>query len=220
MASRHRVTDDDRGGRATFYVTGMEHSPTGATGTAWGPTPWRAVQQAACVPVIEAALVVRVHRDHAMPAVTQDVRVSGLDIITARIKESLHSATCRKRLDGESLSADSPAHRTNRVASDVSGRTAQAESRISAGSGVATEGGQLSEEARSGCWRREKRAMSPAASGPHGSEGVTSPTRLGDTRKEMGPNRKSRLIHQLVFARRAGGHSARRGAAAFVRFQG
>jgi hypothetical protein len=26
---------DDRGWRATFYTTGMEHSATGATGTAW-----------------------------------------------------------------------------------------------------------------------------------------------------------------------------------------
>ena len=25
------------------YVTGLEHSPTGATGSAWEPTPWRAV---------------------------------------------------------------------------------------------------------------------------------------------------------------------------------
>src|SRR2546425_10140130 len=35
---------DARGWRATFYVTGMEHSPTGAPGTAWEPTPWQAVQ--------------------------------------------------------------------------------------------------------------------------------------------------------------------------------
>src|SRR2546428_13515295 len=38
---------DDRGWRATFYTTGMEHSPTSATGSAWEPTPWRAVQGAA-----------------------------------------------------------------------------------------------------------------------------------------------------------------------------
>jgi hypothetical protein len=38
---------DDRGWRATFYTTGMEHSPTSAAGTAWGPTPWRATQRAA-----------------------------------------------------------------------------------------------------------------------------------------------------------------------------
>jgi len=30
--------------RATFYTTGMEHSPTSATGAAWERTPWRATQ--------------------------------------------------------------------------------------------------------------------------------------------------------------------------------
>ena len=38
---------DDRGWRATFYTSGMEHSPTGATGSSWEATPWRAVQRAA-----------------------------------------------------------------------------------------------------------------------------------------------------------------------------
>jgi hypothetical protein len=38
---------DDRGWRATFYTTGMEHSPTSATGSAWERTSWRAVQGAA-----------------------------------------------------------------------------------------------------------------------------------------------------------------------------
>ena len=38
---------DDRGWRATFYTTGMEHSAVSATGTAWEPTPWRATQRAA-----------------------------------------------------------------------------------------------------------------------------------------------------------------------------
>lgn len=38
---------DEQGWRATFYTTGMEHSPTSATGTAWERTPWRAVQGAA-----------------------------------------------------------------------------------------------------------------------------------------------------------------------------
>jgi len=38
---------DDRGWRATFYTTGMEHGPTGTIGTAWEPTPWRAVHVAA-----------------------------------------------------------------------------------------------------------------------------------------------------------------------------
>jgi hypothetical protein len=38
---------DERGWRATFYTTGMEHSPTSATGTAGEGTPWRATQRAA-----------------------------------------------------------------------------------------------------------------------------------------------------------------------------
>jgi hypothetical protein len=37
---------DDRGWRATFYTTGMEHSPTSATGTGWERTPWHATQRA------------------------------------------------------------------------------------------------------------------------------------------------------------------------------
>jgi hypothetical protein len=35
---------DERGWRATFYTTGMEHSPTSATGTRWERTPWHATQ--------------------------------------------------------------------------------------------------------------------------------------------------------------------------------
>jgi hypothetical protein len=38
---------DEQGWRATFYTSGMEHSPTSATGTAWERTPWRAAQGAA-----------------------------------------------------------------------------------------------------------------------------------------------------------------------------
>ena len=38
---------DEKGWRATFYTTGMEHSPTSATGSAWERTPWGAVQGAA-----------------------------------------------------------------------------------------------------------------------------------------------------------------------------
>ncbi|PYO15296.1 MAG: hypothetical protein DMD75_03185 [Candidatus Rokuibacteriota bacterium] len=30
---------DEKGWRATFYTTGMEHSPTSATGTGWERTP-------------------------------------------------------------------------------------------------------------------------------------------------------------------------------------
>src|SRR4029453_11809567 len=38
---------DERGWRATFYATGMEHSPTSATGTGWERTPRHATQLAA-----------------------------------------------------------------------------------------------------------------------------------------------------------------------------
>jgi hypothetical protein len=38
---------DERGWRATFYTTGMEHSPTSATGIGWERTPWHATQRAA-----------------------------------------------------------------------------------------------------------------------------------------------------------------------------
>src|SRR2546427_9568365 len=38
---------DERGWRATFYMTGMEDSPTSATGSAWERTAWRGVQCAA-----------------------------------------------------------------------------------------------------------------------------------------------------------------------------
>jgi hypothetical protein len=39
--------DDEKGWRATFYATGMEHSPTSTTGTAWERRPWHATQRAA-----------------------------------------------------------------------------------------------------------------------------------------------------------------------------
>jgi hypothetical protein len=38
---------DERGWRETFYTSGMEHSPTSASGTAWKRTPWHATQRAA-----------------------------------------------------------------------------------------------------------------------------------------------------------------------------
>jgi hypothetical protein len=38
---------DERGWRAMFYSSDMEHSPTSATGSAWERAPWRAVQGAA-----------------------------------------------------------------------------------------------------------------------------------------------------------------------------
>jgi hypothetical protein len=46
---------DERGWRATFYTTGIEHSPTSATGTGWERTPWRATQRAAWVAVGQAS---------------------------------------------------------------------------------------------------------------------------------------------------------------------
>src|SRR5262249_57677640 len=38
---------DERGWLATFYTTGMEHSPTSATDTGWEQRPWHATQRAA-----------------------------------------------------------------------------------------------------------------------------------------------------------------------------
>ena len=38
---------DSRGWRATFFVSCMEHSMTSTTGSAWEPTPWKAVQRVA-----------------------------------------------------------------------------------------------------------------------------------------------------------------------------
>jgi hypothetical protein len=38
---------DEKGLRATLLHTGMEHSPTSATGTGWERTPWHATQRAA-----------------------------------------------------------------------------------------------------------------------------------------------------------------------------
>jgi hypothetical protein len=38
---------DGRGWRCTFFVSGMEHSLTSTCGSAFEPTPWKAVQRAA-----------------------------------------------------------------------------------------------------------------------------------------------------------------------------
>ena len=38
---------NQKGWRATFYTTGMEHSPTSGTGTGYERTPWHATQRAA-----------------------------------------------------------------------------------------------------------------------------------------------------------------------------
>jgi len=39
--------DDERGWRATFYASVIEHSPTSATSIGWERTPWHAAQRAA-----------------------------------------------------------------------------------------------------------------------------------------------------------------------------
>src|SRR6059036_1585628 len=46
---------DEKGWRATFYTTGMEHSITSATASAWERTPWRATQRAAWEVLRQAA---------------------------------------------------------------------------------------------------------------------------------------------------------------------
>ena len=46
---------DEQGWRATFSTTGMEHSPTSATGTGWECTPWHATQRAAWEALKKAA---------------------------------------------------------------------------------------------------------------------------------------------------------------------
>ncbi len=38
---------DEKGWRATFYTTGIEHSITSATASAWERTPWHSTQRAA-----------------------------------------------------------------------------------------------------------------------------------------------------------------------------
>jgi hypothetical protein len=43
---------DEKGWQATFYTTGMKHSPTSATGTAWERTPWHATQRAAWIALL------------------------------------------------------------------------------------------------------------------------------------------------------------------------
>jgi hypothetical protein len=50
---------DERGWRATFYATGMEHSPTSATGTGWERTPWHATVAEAIYRHIPSRLAAR-----------------------------------------------------------------------------------------------------------------------------------------------------------------
>src|SRR6266542_2135878 len=46
---------DEKGWRATFYTTGMEHSITSATASAWERTSWHATQRAAWEALREAS---------------------------------------------------------------------------------------------------------------------------------------------------------------------
>jgi hypothetical protein len=64
---------DDRGWRATFYTTGMEHSPTSATGTGWERPPWRATR---------AGGVGCVEENGARLAVTQFARIALLVVVS------------------------------------------------------------------------------------------------------------------------------------------
>jgi hypothetical protein len=48
---------DERGWRATFYTTGMEHSPTSATGTGWERSPWHAEENGRAITLSRLALV-------------------------------------------------------------------------------------------------------------------------------------------------------------------
>jgi hypothetical protein len=41
------MRDRENGGRAAIYTTGMQHSPTSATGTGWERTPWQAAARGA-----------------------------------------------------------------------------------------------------------------------------------------------------------------------------
>src|SRR5262249_58249209 len=76
---------------------------------------------------------------------------------------------------------------------DVTQSDHQTENRSDAGGSVASEGDQPSEDARSAVLAPQIRTVSPVESGQHGDRGVTSPTPQRETRKHMGPNRKSRF---------------------------
>ncbi len=112
----------------------------------------------------------------------------------------LHSAACRKLLDWASLPADRCAHRATRVASDVIGRTAQAGEPDRRRPGCRHEGRPTLERGGIRVLAPRKRAVSPSASGQHGSEGVTSPARQGEMWEKMGPDRQSWLKAKSVSA--------------------
>ena len=61
---------DDRGWRATSYATGMEHSPTSATGTGWERTPRRATRYGEAQSVTVSRAPVRPSGRDASPGAT------------------------------------------------------------------------------------------------------------------------------------------------------
>src|SRR2546428_11833250 len=65
---------DEKGWRATFYTTGMEHSPTSATGTGWERTPWRALQGAAARQLRDSRQGCDVRRADLLDQCKRDVR--------------------------------------------------------------------------------------------------------------------------------------------------
>ena len=70
---------DEKGWRATFYTTGMEHSPTSATGTAWERTPWHATQRAAWEALRQLARMNSGDAPLVIPHLeTSDVQLKGL----------------------------------------------------------------------------------------------------------------------------------------------
>jgi len=88
---------DEKGWRATFYTTGMEHSPTSATGTAWERTPWQAVQRAARGGAEEGGGRARWERTRPLFARIPAPRSTG------RERETCQGPTPRRRVRTESL---------------------------------------------------------------------------------------------------------------------
>jgi len=84
---------DERGWRATFYVTGMEHSPTSATGTGWERTPWHAVQRAAWEALKKAETTSRVEGSRPLGARVPTPRSTG------RERETRQGRTSRRRVN-------------------------------------------------------------------------------------------------------------------------
>ena len=70
---------DEKGWRATFYTTGMEHSPTSATGTGWERTPWHATQRAAWAAAAKAYSVMS--WDTFLRGTDKSLRIAALGVL-------------------------------------------------------------------------------------------------------------------------------------------